>query len=120
MKNQVLIVDDEKEIVDFLESFLSRLDIATIKATTGQEALERYDASQPEFVFLDIKMPDKDGITVLKELRGKNPQVKVIMITGSEEREMQLQAKKHGAIDYITKPLDLSDLRQKIKEHITG
>lgn len=120
MKKAVLVVDDEREIVDFLESFLSRFDITTIKATTGQEALNQYDEYKPEFVFLDIKMPDKDGIEVLKELKERNPAVKVIMITGSEEKEVQSQAKDLGAIDYITKPLDLSDLQKKIKEYIIG
>lgn len=118
MKKKVLAVDDEKEIVEFLENFLARFDITTIKATTGQEALQYYHQYQPEYVFLDIKIPDKDGITILKEIRKLNPSVKVIMITGSEEKECQDKAKKYGAIDYITKPLDLNDLKEKIKEYI--
>ena len=118
MKKKVLVVDDEKEIVNFLENFLARFNITTIKATTGDEAIDFCQRCQPDYVFLDIQMPDKDGITVLKELKKLNPAIKVIMITGREEKEFQDKAKKYGAIDYITKPLDLSDLSKKIKEYI--
>lgn len=118
MKRKILVVDDEKEIVDFLEKFLERFNIAVVTATTAGQALELYKEHLPEFVFLDIQMPDMDGVSLLKELKALNPKIKAIMITGKEEKEFQTKARKYGAIDYITKPLDLMKLSDKIKKHI--
>jgi DNA-binding response OmpR family regulator len=118
MKKKVLIVDDEKEIVEFLERFLKRFTLDVVKATGGNEAIEFYKIHNPDCVFLDIKMPDKDGIAVLKELRAINPALKVIMLTGKEEKEFQEKAKKYGALDYITKPLDLAELSKKIEKYV--
>lgn len=118
MKKKVLVVDDEKEIVDFLERFLQRLNIDVIKATRGKEAIDLYAMHSPDCVFLDIKMPDRDGLEVLREIRKINPLSKVVMITGKEEGEYQEKAKKYGAIDYITKPLDLAELNKKVHDHV--
>lgn len=117
MKKKVLVVDDEKEIVDFLENFLARFNLSAIKAATGKEAVELYLEYKPQCVLLDISMPDKDGLTVLKELKKIDPLAKVIMITARDDKQSYGKAKKYGALDYITKPLDLNDLSQKIKEY---
>ena len=117
-KIKVLIVDDEKEIVDFLGRFLQRLNIAAIKAYNGEEALQKFDQEHPDFIFLDIQMPDKDGITILKEIKKTDSAVKVIMITGKDDKDLQAKARKYGAVDYITKPLDLSELSAKINNYI--
>lgn len=113
-KKKVLIVDDEVEIVDFLARFLQRLGIIAIKANSGQEALIKHEQERPDIIFLDIQMPDKDGITILKEIKKADPEVKIIMITGKDDKDLQIKAKKYGALDYITKPLDLSELSAKI------
>lgn len=117
-KKKVLIVDDEIEIVDFLSRFLQRLGITAIKANSGEEALRKYNESHPDSIFLDIQMPDKDGLTILKEIKKIDTAVKVIMITGKDDKELQAKAKKYGALDYITKPLDLSELSAKINDYI--
>ncbi|MFA5008655.1 MAG: response regulator [Candidatus Omnitrophota bacterium] len=117
-KKKVLIVDDESEIVDFLGRFLQRLGITAIKANSGEEALKKYSQEHPDFIFLDIQMPDKDGITILKEIRKADSAVKVFMITGKDDKDLQAKAKKYGALDYITKPLDLSELTVKINNYI--
>ena len=115
---KVLVVDDEAAITDFVCNFLKRLKIATEKAGNGEAAIEAFKKTKPDWVFLDLKMPDMDGFEVIKELKKIDPNVKIIMITGSEERESQTRAKKLGAVDYITKPLDLEDLHQKIQTYI--
>ncbi|MDD5194338.1 MAG: response regulator [Candidatus Omnitrophica bacterium] len=118
MKNKVLVVDDEKEIVDFLEHFLQRLNIEVFKAVDGSAAIDLYNLHSPDCTILDITMPGKDGLEVLREIRKTNPQATVIMLTGKEEQEYQEKAKKYGAADYITKPLDLAELNRKIKKYI--
>ncbi|MDP2922931.1 MAG: response regulator [Candidatus Omnitrophota bacterium] len=120
MKKKVLVVDDDKEIVDFLEHFLGRLKLHVIKAICAKEALERYHRHHPDCVFLDIQMPDKDGLSVLKELKVLSPLLKVIMITAKDDKESQAKARKYGALDYITKPLDLSDLAQKVEKYLSS
>ncbi|MEI8349696.1 MAG: response regulator [Candidatus Omnitrophota bacterium] len=117
-RKKALVVDDEQEIVDFLEHFLRRFNFDVIKINKGQEALAAYREHKPDYVFLDIQMPDKDGIAVLEELRAADASLKVIMITGKDDKKCQQKAKKCGALDYITKPLDLHELRQKVEMYI--
>ncbi|MFA5101188.1 MAG: response regulator [Candidatus Omnitrophota bacterium] len=118
MKKKVLIVDDEKEIVEFLKHFLERFNVNAYAVTRGDEAFDEYSRIKPDCVFLDIQLPGKDGLTILKELTKLDPQAQVIMITGKEDKEYQDKAKKYGAQDYITKPLDLSELKEKIEKYI--
>ena len=118
--SKVLIVDDEAEIVDFLENFLKRFKIESEKAYNGKDAISVYQKVKPDWVLLDIKMPDMDGLEVLKELQKTESDLKVIMITGREDKESQNKAKKLGAKDYIIKPIDLEDLHQKINTYILG
>ncbi len=118
MEKDVLLVDDEKDIVNFLEHFLRRMKLSSIKATSGEEALVAYDKNKVGFVFLDIQMKGIDGFSVLKELKERDPAVQVIMITGRSEKDSQDKAKELGAIDYITKPLDLGDLKEKVNRYI--
>ena len=116
--SKVLVVDDEQEVVDFLCNFLNRFKIQSIKANDGLTALDLYEKNKPDLVFLDIKMPQMDGLTLLKELKKKDKDAQAIMITGREDKESQDSAKKMGAIDYVVKPLDLEELHKKIQEHI--
>jgi DNA-binding NtrC family response regulator len=118
MKKKVLVVDDEKEIVYFLEHFLKRLKLCVSIAQSAKAAVECCQHEMPDCVFLDILMPDKSGLVVLKELKALNPRLKVIMITGKDDKESQGLAKKYGALDYITKPLDLSELASKVEKYL--
>jgi len=115
---KVLVVDDEVEVADFLCNFLKRFKIPIEKATSGEEALKVFDKTKPDWVLLDIRMPDLDGFEVLKRLKAKDSRVKVMMITGSEDKVSQEKANNLGAVDYIVKPLDLEELHNKIQTHI--
>lgn len=118
MDKSILLVDDEKEIVNFLEHFLKRMKLPSIKATSGEEALDMYDKDKVHAVFLDIQMKGLDGLAVLREIKERDPEAQVIMITGRFEKEVQDKARELGALDYITKPLDLGDLKEKINRYI--
>jgi len=118
MDKRILLVDDEVEVVTFLSHFLKRFKISTLEATSGEEALRIYDKNNIDFVFLDIQMGGIDGLTVLKKIKMVNPEAKIIMITGKADTEHQDKAKELGAIDYIIKPLDLIDLKEKIDKYI--
>jgi len=118
MKKQVLIVDDEEGILSFMESFLERDKISCLTAITGSEALELYDKKTTDLVILDIKLKDMDGFEVVKELIKIDPAVKIILISGKPEKDFESKAKQSGAVDYITKPVDLELLRKKVSMHL--
>jgi DNA-binding NtrC family response regulator len=114
----VLLVDDEEEIVIFMQNFLKRFKIASTKAVSGEEALMLYDPSVMDFVFLDLHMNGIDGFTVFERLKVINPEIKVIIIAGSNDTESMDRAREMGALDYITKPIDLGDFKKKIDKYI--
>jgi len=116
----VLLVDDEEEIVVFMRNFLKRFKIASTSVTSGEEALKVYDPETMGFIFLDLHMDGIDGFTVFQTLKARNPEIKVIIIAGSNDKESMEKAKEMGALDYITKPIDLSDFKKKIDKYILG
>ncbi|MFA6281369.1 MAG: response regulator [Candidatus Omnitrophota bacterium] len=118
IRQKVLVVDDEREIVDFLCNFLQRFGISVAKAKNAQEVFEKHKKDKPDYIFLDIGMPECDGLEVLKQLKKNNSKAKVIMITAKTDKNSLATAKKYGAIDYITKPLDLGELSKKIEDYI--
>lgn len=116
-KAKILIVDDEKEIRDFLESFLKRRFSCEVKtADQGNKALELIQKEQFSLVLLDIKMPGLSGIDVLKRIKNLSPQTKVIMITGYDSSQVIQEVFKEGAEDYILKPLAINVVYQKVKD----
>lgn len=115
---KVLIVDDEKEIVDFMARFLKRLNIDSKTAISGEEALELYKTNKYNCVFLDIHLGGISGIEVLKQLKILNPDVKVVVITGSIGEDSKDKIIELGAIDYLQKPIVLSDFKEKIKNYV--
>jgi two-component system response regulator (stage 0 sporulation protein F) len=115
---KILVVDDEVEVASFLCDFLKRLNLTSLKANCGKEALEVFTSQKPDWVLLDVKMPDIDGIEVLKKMKEINPEVNAIMITGRSDDSLINEAKALGARDYLIKPVDLDDLRTKIKTYI--
>lgn len=118
MSKKVLIVDDESEVVSFLGALFDRMEIDNVKALSGEEAMAIFKSQPIDFVFLDIKLKSMDGLTVLEEFKKISPAVPVVMITGRNDVEYKLRAKTLGALDYITKPLDMKELKVKINKYI--
>jgi len=116
----ILLVDDEEEIVEFMENFLKRFKIESTKVTSGEEALRVYDPKTMDYVFLDLHLKVMDGFSVLKRLKNVNPDVKVFIIAGDHDTDSMKKAKELGAVDYITKPIDLSDFKDKLDKYIIG
>jgi len=116
--SKVMLVDDEVEVLDFLSNFFKRFEINCVKASDGRIALELFREARPDWVLLDIKMPGMDGFEVFEKLKKIEADLKVMMITGRDDKGSQDRAKKLGAVDYIVKPLDLEDLHEKIQTYI--
>ena len=115
---KVLVVDDEVEVGSFLCDFLKRLGLEAEKATCGEEALKMFSLSKPDWVFLDLKMPDIDGLEVLRRMKEIDSGIQALMITGRDDELSESEAHALGARDYLIKPVDLDELRTKIKKYI--
>ena len=115
---KLLVVDDESEICEFLKAFFEERDFDVRTATSGEAAMREIEKATPQIVLLDVHMPGVDGMTVLKDIKGKYPSVKVIMVTALETREKIEEAMRLGADNYITKPLSLEYLEKDVQEKI--
>ncbi len=117
--SKIMIVDDELEICEFLKEFFIDRQYDVVTASNGDEALAKVDNESPQILLLDVKMPGIDGIQVLKEVKRKNPNIKVIIVTAVETDDKISEAFQLGADNYITKPLSLEDLERDVQEKIS-
>ena len=117
---RLLVVDDEPEICDFLKSFFEDRDFEVRSALSGEEAIRAVETFHPQVMLLDIKMRGMDGLAVLREVKEKNPKIKVIMVTAIETTDKIEEAMRLGADNYITKPLSLDYLENDVREKIAS
>lgn len=116
---KMLVVDDEIEICSFLKTFFEERDFEVRTANSGETAIEEIEKVKPQVVLLDVHMPGMDGMSALREIKNKFPNVKVIMVTALETREKIEEAIRLGADNYITKPLSLEYLEKDVQEKIS-
>lgn len=106
MTIDILLVDDEQGIRTVLGIALADRGFRVHTAADAQEAVSLFDQLAPPIVLTDIKMPGMSGIELLRELKRRNPDTEVIMITGHGDMDLAIQSLKHEATDYIAKPID--------------
>ncbi len=106
----ILVVDDEKNLRWALQRGLSAEGHRVVTGATGAEGLDLAARERPDLVILDLRLPDLDGIEVLKRLRAADPRRPVIMVTAHGAVETALKAMKEGAYDYVQKPFDLDEM----------
>ncbi len=104
-KPRILVADDEADIRSSLKMILEYEGMEQFEAATGPEALDRAAANEPDAVLLDIKMPRMDGLEVLAELRKRDPELPVVMISGHGTIATAVEATRLGAYDFMEKPL---------------
>ncbi len=110
-KAKILVVDDEAPICEMIKRGLSHLGEYEVDiAHNGFEAIEKIEKEVFDLVLTDIKMPEMDGLELLKNIKGTRPEVMVILMTAYGSIEMAVEAMKIGANDFITKPIDLNEL----------
>ena len=112
----ILIVDDEEKICWALEQSLREEGYATVAASNARNALDLIGKTPPDLVLLDFKLPDMDGMEVLKKIRESNRTIPVILMTAHGKVQTAIQAMQYGAYDYLIKPLDLHGVRRVVKE----
>lgn len=111
---KILIIDDEKIILDLTSIILKNRGYTVLTASDASTGFGIIENQKPELVLLDYMMPGIDGLTALKEIRGRFPESYVIMFTGKGSEEIAVELMKAGASDYILKPFNNQDLADRI------
>jgi DNA-binding NtrC family response regulator len=115
---RMLLVDDE---ADFLSAIVKRLNHRGYDvhgAAGGDEALELLQRLKIDVVVMDVKMPGRDGLSLLQEIKDRWPFVEVIMLTGHASVESGIRGMELGAFDYLMKPAKLDELLQKVRQAV--
>jgi DNA-binding response OmpR family regulator len=111
---RVLVVDDEKKVVDLVTLYLKREGYQALAAYDGVQALEMVHEQQPDLVILDLMLPGMDGLAVCRTLRAEGNRVPIIMLTARTLEEDKLAGLSLGADDYVTKPFSPRELVARV------
>ncbi|HET6649064.1 MAG TPA: sigma-54 dependent transcriptional regulator [Candidatus Limnocylindria bacterium] len=111
----VLVVDDEPDVRSLLNDLLTEAGYAVSTANTGAEALAAIEKGLPDLVMMDVKLPDQDGIALLRQLKRDHSDLEVIVMTAFGGSSTAIKAMEHGAYDYVTKPFEIDDLLATLK-----
>ena len=114
----VLIVDDDKSIRYSLKRMMEG-SYAILTAQNGEEALEQVSKEPPDLVVMDIKMPGRNGIDVLKEIKSIDPKSLVILMTAYGTTDTAIEAMKYGAFDYVLKPFSIPQMKGLIEKALS-
>lgn len=117
MSKKILIVDDERNIVDILNHNLAKEGYVTCQAYDGEQAVEVAKNEKPDLILLDVMLPKKDGFSVCKEIR-QNSNVPILMVTAKEDVVDKIIGLELGADDYITKPFSVREVMARVKANL--
>jgi CheY-like chemotaxis protein len=112
---KILVIDDEPGIRDLLDRLLRRKGYDVVLAESGRQGVELFRRERPDVLVLDLKMPEMDGLTVLRQIRSLNRSQPVIVLTGSRTAEMEQQVRALGVTEYIAKGFSLHLLGDALK-----
>ena len=118
MSKKILIVEDEKNIVDILSFNLGREGYETLAAYDGEKGLKLALEENPDLILLDLMLPKMNGFDVCKSVREKNTSTPIIMLTARESESDKVLGLETGADDYITKPFSMRELLARVKVNI--
>jgi len=113
---KVLIIDDERDFIETLEKRFRFRNIPVTAALSGADALEALSREEFDVAILDVRMPGMDGLDTLKEIKKRSPMLEVIMLTGHGSIESGARGMSLGAYDYVLKPVDFSELLDKVEK----
>jgi DNA-binding NtrC family response regulator len=115
----ILVVDDEAIVRDSIGDWLRTAGYEVYEAETGEEALMLIEKTDFSFLILDVRLPGKSGIQVLKEVRAAKPEIKTIIITAFPSEGLADEVMKLGAVDYLIKPVHPENLERIILETLS-
>lgn len=113
---KILLIDDEKQTAEYMKRPLEKRGYAVIIACTGKEGLELFPRENPDAVLLDLGLPDIDGREVLKEIKSKAPQIKVIVLSGYKDPGTKKELTQLGADYFLGKPVIPPELYELLKK----
>jgi len=112
---KILVIDDEAPTLEMLRLFLGACGYQVLIANNEAEGLDIFRKETPPIVLTDIKMPGKDGFSILKSIKAMQPETEVIVITGHGDRDLAKKAFELNASDFFNKPLDTEALEATLK-----
>ena len=115
-KESMLVVEDEDIMREALFDYFTGEGHRVDTAADGDNALKKINMEKYDIMIIDLRLPGRDGLSILKEVRAKNPKAKVIMITAYPSVETEEEAKRSGAVDYLTKPFEINYLDTLIRQ----
>ncbi len=110
----LLIVDDDRSIIRVFQRCFENSDIAVVSATSGAEAVKATAELRPDVVVLDIVLPDQSGLSAYEQIRRQNPAIPIVFITASGSSDTAIESMRLGAMDYLSKPLDMARIREVV------
>lgn len=113
-RGKILVVDDELNVAQMLAEYLTEQGYQVATARGGIEALTKIDLEKPQVILLDIRMPEMDGVEVLRRIRSFDTQVGILMISANDDVELAKQTIAMGAFDYTLKPVDFAYLSRAV------
>ncbi len=119
MTGRILVVDDEEYILRTMEGVLRDEGFEVVSASSGEEALEVVESRNPSLVLLDVWLPQMDGLETLAVLKGRHPNLPVVMMSGHGTAETARKSKTLGAFEFIEKPLNLDKVLLAIESALT-
>ncbi|MFH1728080.1 MAG: response regulator [Pseudomonadota bacterium] len=119
-KKKILIVDDEPDFIKILKIRLEHAGYEIFEAANGLEGLEILKTEIPDLILLDVMMPDMNGYQFCRKVKSneKTEHIPIIMVTAKAQESDKYWGLETGAVDYITKPYESSEMLEKIKKHI--
>ena len=111
-KPKILVVDDNTKILYAFQSFLEKEGYISIPLSEGGDVMNIIAREKPTMVFLDISLPDQDGLEILREIKKVQPSLPVIIVSGHITDENRARALALGAVDFLEKPLSLAKIRE--------
>lgn len=118
MSARVLVADDSSTMRKIILRSLNTLgSTGAVEATDGADAIAKFKPGEFDVVLTDWNMPGKDGLEVVRDIRGRDAQVKIIMVTTEADRGRVIQAIEAGVSDYLVKPFTAEALKQKLQKH---
>ncbi|MBI3357224.1 MAG: response regulator [Nitrospirae bacterium] len=112
---RILVIDDESSMLDLLRTVLTGKGHEVVTASRGKTGVARYKEDRPRVTLLDLKMPDMNGIDVLREIRGFDPDAQVIILTGAGNDVLEKRAKHLGAVDFLQNGFSLHALGEALR-----
>jgi DNA-binding NtrC family response regulator len=113
-----IVIDDDKDISDYLAHYLTKSGYSVTNTYTGKEGLALIDKQHPRIALVDLKLPDINGIELLKSIKAASPETIIILISGYATIDAAAEAIKHGAYDFIAKPFNFDELELTLRRAI--